>query len=91
HIMALDNGTFGSTGNQISPAYETADIGMLARAAGISSVERAVSPEDISRAVAKGTSFVHLLIRPGNSASPNISLSPEEIRSRTEQFIRETG
>ena len=91
HILALDNGTFGSTGNQISPAYETADIGMLARAAGIGSVERAATPGEISSAVVKGTSFVHLLIRPGNSASPNIPLSPEEIRSRVEQFIRETG
>ncbi len=91
HIMALDNGTFGSTGNQISPAYQTADIGMLACAAGITQVERAASLEEIESAVSRGVSFVHLLIRPENSASPNIPLSPEEIRRRVEQFIRETG
>lgn len=90
HIIALDNGTFGSTGNQISPAYETADLGMLAHAAGITSVERAATREEISRAISQGVSFVHLLIRPKNSASPNIPLSPEEIRKRVEQAIQNT-
>ena len=44
-IAALDNGTFGSTGNQMSPAYATADLGFLALGAGIASVERVCSAD----------------------------------------------
>ena len=71
-IAALDNGTFGSTGNQMSPAYATADLGFLALGAGI----------------ARRTQFVHVLLSPGNSASPNIPLSPAEIRDRFMLFCK---
>ena len=87
HIMALDNGTFGSTGNQISPAYATADLGMLALAAGIPSVIRVISTEGIVDAISRKVSFVHILIRPLNSISPNIPLTPKEIRRRVEYFL----
>ncbi len=87
HILALDNGTFGSTGNQISPAYATADLGMLALAAGIPSVIRVISTEGIVDAISRKVSFVHILIRPMNSISPNIPLTPKEIRRRVEYFL----
>ena len=85
-IVALDNGTFGSTGNQVSPAYATADLGFLALAAGIDSVERACSAAELRGALERGTRFVHVLLSPGNSASPNIPLSPDEIRYRFMRF-----
>ncbi|HJK78806.1 MAG TPA: sulfopyruvate decarboxylase subunit beta [Methanocorpusculum sp.] len=88
-IVALDNGTFGSTGNQMSPAYATADLGFLALGAGIASVERACSAEELRDALERGTRFVHVLLAPGNSASMNISLSPAEIRDRFMRFCRE--
>lgn len=85
-IVALDNGTFGSTGNQMSPAYATADLGFLALAAGIGSVGRACSAEELRDALGRGTRFVHVLLSPGNSSSPNILLSPVEIRDRFMRF-----
>lgn len=88
-IVGLDNGTFGSTGNQMSPAYATADLGFLALGAGIGSVERACSAEELRAALEHGTRFVHVLLSPGNSASPNISLSPAEIRDRFMRFCQE--
>ena len=87
-IVALDNGTFGSTGNQISPAYATADLGVIALGAGLVSVERACSAEELGDALGRGVSFVHVPLRPGNSASPNILLSPAEIRDRFMRFCQ---
>jgi sulfopyruvate decarboxylase subunit beta len=88
-IVALDNGVFGSTGNQMSPAYATADPGFLALAAGIRSVERVDSADTLRSALNRRTEFVHTILSPGNSASPNIPLSPTEIRDRFLQFCRE--
>lgn len=87
-IVALDNGTFGSTGNQMSPAYSTADLGFLALAAGVISVERASCAEELRDALVRGVSFVHVLLRPGNSASQNIAMTPAEIRDRFMRFCR---
>ncbi len=87
-VVALDNGTFGSTGNQLSPAYATADLGMMALAAGVFPVERAVSPAELTDALSVGVRFVHTLIVPRNSGSPNIPLSPLEIRDRFMDFLR---
>ncbi|MDO5845760.1 MAG: sulfopyruvate decarboxylase subunit alpha [Methanocorpusculum sp.] len=82
HILALDNGTFGSTGNQISPAYAGADIGLLAMAAGIAGVVRVRTAGEIAEAVSAGAAFVHAVILPGNSGAANILLTPEEIKRR---------
>ncbi|MDU9376349.1 hypothetical protein McpSp1_09570 [Methanocorpusculaceae archaeon Sp1] len=87
-IVALDNGAFGSTGNQISPAYATADLSVLALGAGIQSVERAGSSEELRNALERGISFVHVPLRPGNSAAKNIPLKPAEIRERFMRFCR---
>ena len=87
-IAALDNGTFGSTGNQMSPAYATADLGFLALGAGIASVERVCSADELRDALDRRTQFVHVLLSPGNSASPNIPLSPAEIRDRFMLFCK---
>ncbi len=87
-IVALDNGTFGSTGNQMSPAYATADLGVIALGAGMVSVERACSPDELGSALRRGVSFVHVPLRPGNSAAPNILLAPAEIRDRFMLFCR---
>ncbi|MDO5843646.1 MAG: sulfopyruvate decarboxylase subunit alpha [Methanocorpusculum sp.] len=86
HIIALDNGTFGSTGNQKSPAYAVADIGLMALAAGISDVVRTNSPKELPELL--DASFVHMIIKPGNSDAVNIPLSPQEIRMR---FMLEIG
>lgn len=91
-IVCLDNGVFGSTGNQCSPAYSTADLELLARAAGITSTARvhtAVELRDaFCRLRGRGPSFIHCIIRPGNSAAPEIPLSPVEIRERVAEAIR---
>ncbi len=86
-IFCLDNGTFGSTGNQPTPASGTADLQLLARAAGIRYTRRADSPETLLDAIAerklcRGPAFIHVPIKPGNADVPQIPLEPRAIRDR---------
>jgi sulfopyruvate decarboxylase subunit beta len=84
-IFCLDNGAFGSTGNQLTPAYRDTDIELLAIAAGFPHTAKAQTETELSAAIGKlgrGPNFVHVLLKPGNSAVKNIPLTPHEIRDR---------
>jgi sulfopyruvate decarboxylase beta subunit len=90
-IICLDNGVFGSTGNQMTPACRQVDLELYARACGFEHTIKVTSAEDIGRAIAsleQGPSFIHVVIRPGNSEVPNIPLNPLEIRDRFMNTIR---
>ncbi len=82
-VVCLDNGTFGSTGNQIDPAYHAVDLFAVAGAYGLP-VMRAAGADSIRSAVSERghTVFVHVPIRVYNSDSPNIPLKAVEIRDR---------
>jgi sulfopyruvate decarboxylase subunit beta len=85
-IACLDNGVFGSTGNQPRPGQETADLALMALGAGFvhsSTVHEAWELEAaLASGAGKGPSFIHARIRPGNSDVPNIPLTPAQIRDR---------
>lgn len=92
-VVCLDNGTFGSTGNQIDPAYRAVDLFAIACAYGLPDVERAVDADSISSAVSRRghTVFVHVPIRVFNSDSPNIPLKATEIRDRFRSALDRTS
>lgn len=85
-IVCLDNGVFGSTGNQPRPGCETADLRLMAMAAGFEHTWTVHEPCELETALGaaslNGPSFIHARIRPGNSSVPNIPLSPLQIRDR---------
>ncbi|MFA6226110.1 MAG: sulfopyruvate decarboxylase subunit alpha [Methanoregula sp.] len=84
-IFCLDNGAFGSTGNQLTPAYRDTDIELLAIAAGFRYTAKAQSEAELVAVIGKlgrGPNFVHVLLKPGNAAVKNIPLTPHEIRDR---------
>ena len=85
-IVALDNGVFGSTGNQPRPGQDTADLTLMALGAGFAHTWMVHEPRELEAALAanKGEvpAFIHVRIRPGNSDVPNILLSPAQIRDR---------
>jgi sulfopyruvate decarboxylase subunit beta len=84
-IVCLDNGVFGSTGNQPTQAYGQADLELLAIASGFRNTCKVQTDEEIREALTgrrKGPNFVHAIIRPGNADVPNIPLSPAAIRDR---------
>jgi sulfopyruvate decarboxylase subunit beta len=85
-IVCLDNGVFGSTGNQPRPGQDTADLALMALGAGFTRSLTVHEPWELEAALAAktgdGPSFIHVRIRPGNSDVPNILLSPAQIRDR---------
>ncbi len=83
-VVCLDNGTFGSTGNQIDPAYSAVDLFAVAKAYDLPIVERALDKISITSAISKREhiAFVHIPIKVFNSDSPNIALKAVEIRDR---------
>ena len=92
-IICLDNGVFGSTGNQMTPAYRQVDLELYARACGFVQTIKVTSAEETggaitSLALEQGPSFIHVVIQPGNSDVPNIPLTPHEIRDRFMNTIR---
>lgn len=81
-VFCVDNGTFGSTGNQINPAYTTVDIGAVAAGFGIP-VDTVYDGIGVREAVTRGGfRFVQAMIRPSNSSSKNIEYTATEIRDR---------
>ena len=89
-VFCMDNGTFGSTGNQINQAYSVSDLELAARAYGIGDTMLALSQDDIAEAFGRkaGVRFVRVPISPGNSKSPNIPLKATEIRDRFSAALR---
>ena len=69
----------------MTPAYRQVDLELYARACGFEQTAKVTSAEEIGGAIAsleQGPSFIHVVIRPGNSEVPNIPLTPLEIRDR---------
>lgn len=85
-VIALDNGVFGSTGNQPRPGCDTADLRLLAMGAGFEHTWTVHDPGELESALAtsarSGPAFIHARIMPGNSDVKNIPLGPLEIRDR---------
>ncbi len=84
-IICLDNGAFGSTGNQMTHAWNGVDMELYAIAAGITNTSKVHTADELKRAFqnrGKGPCFIHLLLKPGNSDVKNIPLSPIEIKRR---------
>ncbi|MCK4269634.1 MAG: sulfopyruvate decarboxylase subunit beta, partial [Methanogenium sp.] len=90
-VVCLDNGAFGSTGNQITHAYAGVDMELLAIASGVVNTVKVDTPDGLRCALrekgdgetkAKGPRFIHVVIRPGNSDVPDISIPAVEIKER---------
>ncbi len=90
-IVCLDNGAFGSTGNQPTNAYGQVDMEFLAIAAGIRNTAKVHTPDELRDAWemrGKGPAFLHVIVQPGNAPVPNIPYAPEDIRDRFMQALR---
>jgi sulfopyruvate decarboxylase subunit beta len=85
-VVGLDNGVFGSTGNQPRPGCDTADLRLLAMGAGFEHTWTVHGQDELDSALSlsatDGPAFIHARIKPGNSDVPNIPLEPAQIRDR---------
>jgi len=90
-ILALDNGAYGSTGNQLTHTALKADLACAARGFGIEEVIDVDSPEelrDVLSELREKPAFIRCLCRAGNADVENIPLTPEEIKDSFMEFLR---
>jgi len=90
-IVAIDNGAYGSTGNQPTLAAACVDLETVARGFGFRNTEKASTAEEIAAAWegrGNGPAFLHILAKPGNAEVPNIPLNALEIRDQVRKFLK---
>ncbi|TAN40232.1 MAG: sulfopyruvate decarboxylase subunit alpha [Nitrospirae bacterium] len=90
-ILAIDNGAYGSTGNQPTLTGDCVDLETVARGFGISNTLKTASKKELIAALqgrGQGPRFIHAIAVPGNSDVPNISLHHLENKAEVMQFIR---
>lgn len=89
-ILAIDNGAYGSTGNQPTLAGSCVDLAAVARGFGVRSTYRVSTAAEMDAALqaSRGEfSFVHVLAVPGNAQVPNIPLDRMVIRRQVQDFL----
>lgn len=92
-IICLDNGAYGSTGSQETCALRYIDLEIFANACGIQNTAKVNSREGLIEAFRKfrsmqELSFIHVILRPGNTKAPNIPLSPEKVTKRFKEALK---
>lgn len=92
-IICLDNGAYGSTGSQETCALRFIDLEIFANACGIQNTVKVNTEEELIEAfrkflTMKELSFIHVILKPGNTKAPNIPLSPEEVTTRFKKALK---
>ena len=90
-IVAIDNGAYGSTGNQPTLAASCVDLEQVARGFGFRNTVKVVAEQEIIEAMKgrrKGPSFIHVLALPGNKDVPNIPVHHLEIKKQVMEFLQ---
>lgn len=91
-VLAIDNGVYGSTGNQPTFTGARADLEMIARGFGIRDTFKTGDEEELVRLLkkhgGKGLRFIHALAVPGNlESAPAIPLDGLEIKRQVMKFL----
>jgi sulfopyruvate decarboxylase beta subunit len=89
-IIAIDNGAYGSTGNQPTLTASCVDLSLVAKGFGIRKVVMSASRKELSSALrSKRTElrFLHVPAVPGNRDVPNIQLHHLEIKQLVQEFL----
>ena len=90
-ILAIDNGAYGSTGNQPTLAGTCVDLEQVARGFGFSNTVKVSTEKEIKEVMKdrrRNLRFVHLLAVPGNKDVPNIPVHHLEIRRSVQEALR---
>jgi sulfopyruvate decarboxylase beta subunit len=90
-IIAIDNGAYGSTGNQPTLAASCVDLEQVARGFGFRNTVKVTSEEEIIEAMKKPRgrlTFIHALTIPGNKDVPNIPIHHLKIKKSVQKFLR---
>jgi sulfopyruvate decarboxylase subunit beta len=90
-IIAIDNGAYGSTGNQPTLAASCVDLEQVARGFGFRNTVKAAGEKELVEAMKRprvGLTFIHVLAVPGNKDVPNIPVHHLEIKKQVQEFLR---
>jgi sulfopyruvate decarboxylase len=90
-IIAIDNGAYGSTGNQPTLAASCVDLEAVAHGFGFRNTIKVTTEEQIVEVMKnprKGLHFIHVLAIPGNKDVPNIPIPHLEIKQQVQVFLR---
>lgn len=89
-IVAIDNSSYGSTGNQPTLTGECVDLELVAQGFGIRNTVKTATKKELIAAMsnkASGPRFIHALAISGNSDAPNIPLRHIEIKEQVQKFL----
>ena len=91
-IICLDNGSYGSTGSQETCAMCYIDLEIFAKACGIQNTAKVNSREGLIEVFRRfrtiqELSFIHVILKPGNTKAPNIPFSPEDVTKRFKRAL----
>ena len=90
-IIAIDNGAYGSTGNQPTLAASCVDLEQVARGFGIRDTAKVSGEKNLVEQLHRdrtGPRFMHVLALAGNKDVPNIPVHHLEIRDQVQAFLR---
>lgn len=90
-IFAVDNSSYGSTGEQPTLTGSCVDLALLAKGFGVGNVIKAAAGKQIVKAMrepVRGLKFIHALALPGNADVPNIPVHYLEIRNQFMEFLK---
>ncbi len=88
-VICLDNGSWGSTGNQPTHSSKGINLSAMARCTGISDTKMTDHADAFSDALRNKHRFVHQMIRAGNDkGGADIPLKALEIKQRFMQAVR---
>lgn len=89
-IFAIDNGSYGSTGDQPTFTKSCVDLASVAAGFGIKNTIKVADEKgltDVMKSSGEGFRFVHVLAVPGNKDVPNIPLRHLEIKRQVQEFL----
>ncbi|MCC6347504.1 MAG: sulfopyruvate decarboxylase subunit alpha [Nitrospirales bacterium] len=89
-LLAVDNGAYGSTGNQPTFSGSCVDLERVAQGFGIRSTGKTAGKEQLIAAMKErntGLRFIHCLAVPGNRDVPNITLHHLDIKKQVQEFL----
>jgi sulfopyruvate decarboxylase subunit beta len=84
-LIVIDNGAYGSTGNQKTHTSQKTKLETIAEGAGFESIYVINNEDDIIstlKTLDRGCHFVKIKVLPGNAQVENIPLNPEQVKHR---------
>ena len=90
-ILAIDNGAYGSTGNQPTLARTCVDLEIVARGFGFTNTLKLSTEKELKEAMKdrrRSLRFIHALALPGNRDVPNIPVHHLEIKRTVQEFLK---